>query len=229
MPPARTLIPDDTQPDQETRTAKSDIEQKLDGLPAEYRDFPALSDLQAPQKVGLRALLRNLYATRCAALDKSLASADSGDIDQEVSRARALHKVEVSLAAIDALEKGLYVTIDPEGPVPDLTPNVERIITGIAGLVDGKRANVVVVMPHDRYPNLRATRDYKSDVTAEQRRARIIAFNQLPVDQRRALRAKSRDHANLSHADLMSVHGTFPPGTDWDEASATVSDRAWRR
>lgn len=174
-------------------------------------------------------MLRSFYKQRCAELDQALTRTTSQSIDDDADRARLLHKVEVSLAAIDAFERGSYVTIAADGPTPPLLPEVERIITGAAGLMQGKRANTVVVMPYDRYPALVATKKYKADVMAEQLRARILVFNQLPIAERRALRAKALDYANLAHEDLKRVHEAMPSGAAWDEASATLSDRPWRR
>lgn len=199
------------------------------GLPAEYRSFATLGALQPQQKSTMRTLLRGLLARRCSALDEALAKPDQGDVEQEASRARLLHKVEAGTAAIDAFEKGLYVTIDSEGPTPPLVAGFERIITGVDGVVGGKRANVVVVMPHDRYPGLAATGKYRNELLAEQRRTRIVAFNQLPIDQRRALWAKHLDREKLTDEEHMRLLATFPPGVAWDEVSATLTDRAWRR
>ncbi len=163
------------------------------------------------------------YQLHCAALDDARTGEDEG-LDADVVRARKLRKVEVGLAAMDAMERGLYTVVAADGPTPPLLPGYERIITGSGGHVGGQRANVIVVMPLARYPSIAAVKDYEGALLREQRRARIAAFNQRPIEERRALRAKYLDRENVPHDELMRVYDAMPIGTAWDEGSAMISE-----
>lgn len=160
---------------------------------------------------------------RASAMEQ-LPSNDQGHVDGDVARARMLRKVEVSLAAIDALEHRLYIVIPRDSPPPPLIPGTERVMFGSGGRNHGQQSNIVLFMPHSRYPGLAAVGEYEKDLVREQRRDRIHTFNLRPVAERRALRAQFLRRDELSDEERTRVLDAMPIGTEWNEPAAMISE-----
>lgn len=197
-------------------------------LPEVIRDHVQAGRLTDEQKQYARGILGSLYMMRCSKLDEALALELPG-LDDQVAQARRLRNVEVALAAQDALERGLYLVLAHDSPTPPLLPEIERISLGSGGHHQGRRSQIMIFMPHARYPSVADVKDYEAKLVLEQRWGRILTFNQLPIEERRAWRTKFLDREHLSHDEFLRLFSTMPVGTAWDETSATISDRSRAR
>ena len=190
-------------------------------LPPEYLGVTRLGELSPDQLTHARGILSNLHKMRCTAMAQ-MPDNDHGHLDGDVARARLLRKVEVSLAAIDALERGLYIVIPRDAPPPPLIPHTDRLMFGSGGLNKGQRGNIVLLMPHSRYPGLGAVGEYETDLAREQRRDRIRTFNLKPLAERRELRAQFLRLEELSDQERTRLLDIMPIGTEWNETAGML-------
>lgn len=164
----------------------------------------------------LEALIREVLdyrGLRDRMLTEYSAKVDSKDAMQVKEEAALLAAWEIAVAAEHAVRQGSYLTVNPPEVVMSI-PGCEVLATSAPKA--GKRVNVVVVMPHNKYPRLAQAREYQQLTDEAAARMLAYAFNGKSDQERRDLVAKrdeilanrSRGSA-LTAQDLDFLHNTM--------------------
>lgn len=167
----------------------------------------------------LEALVRSVqeYAhLRNQLLMEYSAKVDATQKSQVAEEAGLLAVLEIATAAEDAVRRGSYVTLLPPETLIDI-PGCEVLAT--RAVKDGKDMNVVVVMPHDKYPRLAQARQYQQVTQEVAGQMLADAFNARSDQERhdmieRQAQLLSRRSAGelLGADDLSFLHNTMGLG-----------------
>ena len=175
---------------------------------------------------------RGLHETTLAfleGLERELAElpVNTGTAPEIAREAELLLRAETARTAEAALLAGSYVT-SPSGVSTPLTlPGCEVLKVGWTR--GGQRVSVTIIMPHDRYPDVKIAREYFEEMSRFESSERARAFNALPEAERvrlagriRGLRSANRP---LTQSDIRFIDDTIGSGNYFDPGGTTVHFR----